>query len=70
MTELLNHFELNKDREYRIDGNQVLSATALGIGVVKSNLREVGRLRGLIVDGSVSLDQYVFYNNTTNLWWI
>ena len=60
------HFELIKDREYRIDGTPVLSATALGIGVVKSNLREVGRLRGLIVDGSVSLDQYVFYNNTTN----
>ena len=60
------HFELIKDREYRIDGSPVLSATALGIGVVKSNLREVGRLRGLIVDGSVSLGQYVFYNDTTN----
>ena len=60
------HFELIKDREYRIDGTPVLSATALGIGVIKSNLREVGRLRGLIVDGSVSLGQYVFYNDTTN----
>ena len=60
------HFELLKDREYRIDGTPVLSATALGTGVVKSNLREVGRLRGLIVDGGFNLDQYVFYNNTTN----
>ena len=60
------HFELIKDREYRIDGTPVLSATALGLGVVKSNLREVGRLRGLIVDGNVSLGQYVFYNDSTN----
>jgi hypothetical protein len=60
------HFELIKDREYRIDGTPVLSSTALGLGVTKSNLREVGRLRGLIVDGNVSLGQYVFYNDSTN----
>jgi hypothetical protein len=60
------HFELLKDREYRIDGTPVLSATALGMGITKSNLREVGRLRGLIVDGSVNLGQYVFYNDSTN----
>jgi len=60
------HFELLKDHEYRIDGSPVLSATALGIGVVKSSLRELGRLRGLIVDGSMSLGQYVHYNDTTN----
>jgi hypothetical protein len=60
------HFELIKDREYRIEGTPVLSATALGMGITKSNLREVGRLRGLIVDGSVNLGQYVFYNDSTN----
>ena len=60
------HFELIKDREYRIDGTPVLSSTALGLGIIKSNLREVGRLRGLIVDGNVSLGQYVFYNDSTN----
>jgi len=60
------NFELLKDREYRIDGTPVLSATALGIGITKSNLREVGRLRGLIVDGGVNLGQYVFYNDSTN----
>ena len=60
------HFELLKDREYRIDGTPVLSATALGMGITKSNLREVGRLRGLIVDGGVNLGQYVFYNDSTN----
>jgi hypothetical protein len=59
-------FELTKDREFRINGDPVLSATALGQGVVKSNLRELGRLRGLVVDGSASFGQYVFYNDNTN----
>lgn len=60
------HLELLKDREFRIDGTAVLSASALGMAVTKSNLRELGRLRGLIVDGAVSLGQYVFYNSDTN----
>jgi len=60
------HIELIKEKEYRIDGTPVLSAAALGPGVVKSNLRELGRLRGLIVDGSASIGQYVFFNNQTN----
>jgi hypothetical protein len=60
------HIELIKEKEYRIDGTPVLSATALGLGVVKSNLRELGRLRGLIVDGSASIGQYVFFNHQTN----
>ena len=60
------HFELIKDKEFRISGDPVLSATALGTGVVKSNLRELGRLRGLIVDGSASFGQYLYYNNDTS----
>ena len=30
--------------------------------MVKSNLQTVGRLRGLDVDGSVSINQYLYYN--------
>jgi len=60
------HIELIKEKEYRIDGTPVLSSTALGLGVVKSNLRELGRLRGLIVDGSASIGQYIFFNHQTN----
>ena len=60
------NFELIKDREFRIDGTSVLSNSTLGPGVVKSNLRELGRLRGLIVDGSASFGQYVFYDDNTN----
>jgi hypothetical protein len=58
--------ELLKDRTFNINNTPVLSESQLGLSVVKSNLREVGRLRGLIVDGNVNIDQYVFYSNTTN----
>jgi len=49
-----------------INGNKVISETELGPTIVDSNLRSVGRLKGLIVDGSVVLDQYIVYNNTNN----
>jgi hypothetical protein len=58
------HFELAKEKEFRIDNNPVLTSTELGVTVTKSNIRELGRLKGLIVDGSVSIDQYIFYNST------
>jgi hypothetical protein len=60
------HIELIKEKEYRIDGTSVLSSTTLGPGIVKSNLRELGRLRGLIVDGSASIGQYVFFDHNSN----
>jgi hypothetical protein len=60
------HIELVKDREFRIDGTAVLKSNELGAAVVKSNLREVGRLKGLIVDGSVSINQYMYYNANTD----
>jgi hypothetical protein len=44
----------------------ILSSSELGTSVTKSNLRELGRLKGLIVDGNVSIDQYIYYNNNNN----
>jgi hypothetical protein len=58
--------ELLKDQEFRINNNPVLSETQLGATVVKSNLRELGRLRGLIVDGDLSVNQYLYYNSSTD----
>jgi hypothetical protein len=60
------HIELFKDRTLIIGGVPILTATELGSSVVKSNLRELGRLRGLIVDGNVNIDQYVYYNSANN----
>ena len=37
--------ELLKDRTFNINNTPVLSESQLGLSVVKSNLREVGRLR-------------------------
>jgi hypothetical protein len=56
--------DLGKDRAVSINGVKVLDSTSIGPTVVKSNLREVGRLKGLVVDGSVSINQYLYYNAT------
>jgi hypothetical protein len=49
-----------------VNGNKVVSETELGPTIVDSNLRSVGRLKGLIVDGSFVLDQYIVYSSDTN----
>ncbi len=54
--------DLAKEKSISIGGTKIIDSESLGPSVIKSNLREVGRLKGLIVDGSVSINQYVFYN--------
>lgn len=56
------HINLARDRHFSIDGIKVLDSKELGSTVAKSSLREVGRLKGLIVDGHVTVNQYMFYN--------
>jgi hypothetical protein len=56
--------EVAKDRSFIINGTSALSEKELGVNVVKSNLREVGRLRNLTVDGNVVINEYLFYNGT------
>ncbi len=58
--------DLAKNKNISIAGVKVLDTTEIGPTVLKSNLREVGRLRGLIVDGSVVIDNYIFYNTSSN----
>lgn len=60
------NLDLAKDKNITVNGLEVLSSTTLGTGVVKSNLKEVGRLKGLIVDGSVIINQYVHYDANTD----
>lgn len=57
---------LGKDKNYSIGNVPVLTETELGSTVTKSNLKQVGRLKGLIVDGSVSINQYLHYNGTVD----
>jgi len=58
--------EVAKGKSFNINGIKVLDDQELGPTVTKSNLREVGRLKGLIVDGGFSVDQYLFYNSSAN----
>ncbi len=60
------NIDLAKDKGFLVNGIKVLDSKELGTTVTKSNLREVGRLRGLIVDGSVSVDNYLYYNSSIN----
>lgn len=54
--------DIGRGKNLSINNVPVLSETELGLSVVKSSLREVGRLKGLIVDGAFSVNQYMFYN--------
>ncbi len=60
------NFDLAKGKAISINSIKVLDEKELGPTIVKSSLREVGRLKGLIVDGSVVIDQYIVYNTSTN----
>lgn len=58
--------DLAKNRCLSINNIKVLNENELGPTVTKSNLKEVGRLKGLLVDGSVSINQYLFYDANTD----
>jgi len=58
--------DLDKHSAFMIDRVKVLDSEELGPGVTRSSLREVGRLRGLIVDGSVSINQHLFYDGSSD----
>ena len=58
--------DLAKNKSFSINSINVLNEKELGPTVIKSNLREVGRLKGLNVDGSVSINQYLVYDATTD----
>ena len=58
--------EIAKGKNFAINNIKVLDEKELGPTVTKSNLKEVGRLNGLIVDGGVMIDQYIVYDSATN----
>ena len=58
--------DLAKDKNISINNVPVISERELGPSVTKSNLKELGRLRGLIVDGDLQINQYMFYDSATD----
>ena len=58
--------DIAKGQAFMINNLRVLSDTELGVSVTKSSLKELGRLKGLIVDGPVAINQHVFYDATSD----
>jgi hypothetical protein len=58
--------DLSKGKSFSINNLKIVDETELGPTVTKSNLREVGRLKGLIVDGGLSVNQYLVYDPNTD----
>jgi hypothetical protein len=58
--------DLAKGKIFYINSNPVISEDSLGPSIVKSNLRQVGRLKNLSVDGDITANGFLFYNSNTN----
>jgi len=58
--------DLARGKSITINNIKVLDEKELGTSITKSNLREVGHLKGLIVDGSLSVNQYLIYDSNTD----
>ena len=56
------HIDIHQDREYKIGNETVLSRDALGTGIVTSNLRSVGTLNSLNVEGAFVVDEFLRYD--------
>jgi hypothetical protein len=55
-------FDVGSGKEYSINKQTVLSADSLGLGVINSNLQNLGTLHSLSVAGTVNIDDHVFYD--------
>jgi hypothetical protein len=60
------NLEFARGKSITVNNIKLIDEKELGQTITKSNLQQVGRLKGLIVDGNVSLDQYIIYNSDTN----
>jgi len=63
---LSESLELGKETNISISGVKVLDSKELGPTVSKSNLQQVGRLKGLVVEGSVVINSFLIYNSKTD----
>lgn len=58
--------ELGKGKSISINNVKVIDETSLGTGITKSNIKELGRLKGLIVDGIASIGGYFYFDSNTS----
>jgi len=60
------NLDFARDKSITVNGIKIIDDKELGPTITKSNLREVGKLRGLIVDGSVKINNYLYYNSSSD----
>jgi hypothetical protein len=60
------NLDFARGKSISINNIKLIDERELGATITKSNLREVGRLNGLIVDGDVSIGQYLTFYSSTN----
>jgi len=58
--------DIAQGKELSINNVKVLDESELGSSITRSNLKQVGRLKGLIVDGSLSVNQYLYFDSNTD----
>ena len=58
--------DIGRGKQYLINQVKALDETSLGESIVKSNLREVGRLKGLVVDGQTVINNYFVFDANTD----
>jgi len=59
------HIDLNGGKEYKINNATVLSENSLGSTIVNSNLRRLGALDSLTVNGGIRIDEFIVYDDAT-----
>jgi hypothetical protein len=62
---LSEHVDIPTDKGYLIGSFPVLTIDTLGGSVTESNLRSVGSLKSLTVDGNVNFADYLFFSPTS-----
>ncbi len=57
-------FDLAAHKSFMIEGVPVLSKDSLGGGITKSNLKEIGSLRSLTVNGDATIADFAVFNSS------
>ena len=60
------NLDFARGKSITVNNIKLIDERELGPTITKSNLREVGRLNGLIVDGDVSVGQFLTFHSSTN----
>jgi len=60
------NIDLAQGSTFKINNNDVISENALGGGITKSNLTQIGTLSNLTVSGDTSIGDFAFFNSTFN----